>query len=233
MSQKKGSAGSGSSGRGLDKVRVKRKKGRKASSQRWLQRQLNDSYVFEAQKAGYRSRAAFKLIELNDKFDLFNPGMHVIDLGAAPGGWTQIALDKYKAANVVGVDLLEVEPVAGATLFVGDLYDDDMPEKLQTALGQKADVVLSDMAANTVGHPPTDHLRTIALAELAADLALTTLKKGGHFVCKVFQGGANKALLNLLKGQFEMVKHYKPPASRKGSPETYLVAKDFIGDVES
>jgi len=224
--------GNTSSKRGRKKVQVKTKKGRKTSSQRWLHRQLNDPYVAAAQREGYRSRAAYKLLEINEKFDLLNAGARVLDLGAAPGGWTQVATKVLgESGHIVAIDILEMEPLAGAITFQGDIYEEDAPDKLIKALDGKADLVMSDMAANTVGHPPTDHIRTIALAEAALDIAIMTLKPGGHFVAKVFQGGANQDLLTLLKDNFQSVKHFKPPASRKGSPETYVVAKGFKGDV--
>ncbi len=210
------------------KTNLKRKKGRKNSSQRWLQRQLNDPYVHEARKKGYRSRAAFKLLQLNEKFHFLKTGQKVLDLGAAPGGWTQIAANAVAPqGKVVGIDILEMEPIAGAVNLQGDIYDEGVLDTLIQELGSKADLVLSDMAANTIGHAATDNLRTIALAEAAADVAIHTLKESGTFVGKVFQGGANKGLLDLLNAHFEKVKHFKPPASRKGSPETYVVAMGF------
>jgi 23S rRNA (uridine2552-2'-O)-methyltransferase len=203
---------------------------RTTAQQAWLSRQLNDPYVAAAKAQGWRSRAAFKLIELDDKFDLIKPGQRVVDLGAAPGGWSQVAV-KRGAGRVVGVDLLAVDPVAGAELLQGDFNDDDMPARLSALLGGPADVVLSDMAPNTTGHTATDHLRIIALAELALDFAIKILAPGGSFVAKVFQGGSEKNMLIPLKHCFTSVKHAKPPASRKGSSELYVVATGFRGDL--
>lgn len=214
-------------------VRVKSARGRKNSSTRWLQRQLNDPYVREAQRLGYKSRAAFKLAELDDQLKLIKPGTVAVDLGAAPGGWCQILVQR-NAKHVVAIDLLEVKDVPGISFIQMDFTDDDAPEKLITMLeGHKADVVLSDLAPNTVGHPKTDHLRTMALVEMAWDFAKDVLAPNGHFVAKVFQGGTGNELLNQIKPHFKTVKHVKPKASRKESPETYLVAlnfKDNIGD---
>ncbi len=210
--------------------RVKTARGRKPSSTRWLQRQLNDPYVHEARRLGYRSRAAFKLLELDDRFHILRPGLRVIDLGAAPGGWTQVALRRVGAnGKVVGIDLLEIDPIPGALLMQGDFLDDASPGLLQEALGGRADVVLSDMAAATTGHPPTDHLRIVALVEVALLFAVETLAPGGSFVAKVFQGGTERTLLELLKKNFSSVRHAKPPASRKESAETYVVAMGFKG----
>jgi 23S rRNA (uridine2552-2'-O)-methyltransferase len=208
--------------------RVKTARGRKLSSTLWLERQLNDPYVARAKAHGYRSRAAYKLLELDDRFHLLKPGARVVDLGAAPGGWAQVALERG-AAKVVGVDLLEMEPIAGATLLVGDFTDPETVAAVRAALGGAADLVLSDMAANTTGHRATDHLRVVALAEAAAAFAEDVLAPGGGFVAKVFQGGAEGELLARLKSRFASVRHAKPPASRKGSPETYLVATGFKG----
>ncbi|HZH28320.1 MAG TPA: RlmE family RNA methyltransferase [Azospirillaceae bacterium] len=229
-----GAAGSGAtinpSGRQLT-VRVKTAARRSVSSTRWLQRQLNDPYVTEAKKRGYRSRAAFKLLQLDEKFKLLRPGMRIVDLGAAPGGWTQIAVDVAKpgttGARVVGMDILEMEPVAGATILLGDFMADDAPDRLIEALDGPADLVMSDMAAPTTGHPPTDHIRIMAMAELAYDFARTVLTEGGAFVCKVFQGGTERGLLEQLKRDFKTVRHAKPPASRAESAETYVVAQGF------
>ncbi|MEQ8603931.1 MAG: RlmE family RNA methyltransferase [Marivibrio sp.] len=212
-------------------VRVKTARGRKSSSTRWLQRQLNDPYVQEAKRLGYRGRAAFKLKEIDEKYGLLpTGGGAVVDLGCAPGGWVQVALERMgERGTIVGVDLLECEPIAGATLIQADFMDDDAPARLKAEMQGPADVVLSDMAANTTGHAQTDHLRTQALAELAYDFAAEVLKPGGAFVSKVFAGGAGKDLLDLLKRDFDKVAHVKPPASRKESPEMYVVAQGFRG----
>tara|TARA_R110002096_G_scaffold24705_4_gene77672 strand:- start:246 stop:980 length:735 start_codon:yes stop_codon:yes gene_type:complete len=208
--------------------KVKTARGRKLSSTRWLQRQLNDPYVQRAQAEGYRSRAAFKLIELDDRFHVVPKGGRVVDLGAAPGGWVQVALARG-AQTVVGVDLLEIDHIAGAELMVLDFSEPDAPAKVKAALGGPADAVLSDLAPWTTGHKSTDHLRIIALVELAAAFALETLKPGGSFVAKVFQGGTEDELLNQLKGRFKKIRHAKPPSSRAESAETYLVATGFKG----
>ena len=208
--------------------RVKTARGRKLSSKLWLERQLNDPYVRRAKSEGYRSRAAFKLVELDDKFHILKPGMRVVDLGAAPGGWVQVALERG-ASQVVGVDLLEMEPITGAELMALDFTEVDAPGKVKAALGGPADVVLSDLAPWATGHKATDHLRIIALVERAAEFALETLKPGGAFVAKVFQGGAEGALLERLKHRFAKVRHAKPDASRAESAETYLVALGFKG----
>lgn len=215
-------------------VRVKTARRRKTSSTRWLQRQLNDPYVAEARRRGFRSRAAFKLLDIDDRYQFLKPGMAVVDLGCAPGGWTQIAVDRVKAGKdsggkVVGVDLLEAEQVAGATIFQADFMDDDTPDRLKALLDGPADAVLSDMAANTTGHPQTDHIRIIALAETALDFAFEVLAPGGVFVAKVFSGGAEATLLNQLKHNFQKVAHFKPPSSRKESAETYVIAIGFKG----
>jgi len=213
--------------RGLTK-RVKTAKGRKASSTRWLQRQLNDPYVERAQARGYRSRAAFKLAELDDRFGLIAAGARVADLGAAPGGWAQIALERG-AQRVAGIDLLPIEPLAGAAFLELDFTADGAPEAVKAALGGPADLVLSDLAPSTTGHKATDHLKIIALVEAAAEFAMETLAPGGAFVAKVFQGGAEKALLDRLKARFDKVRHAKPDASRAESAEIYLVATGFCG----
>jgi 23S rRNA (uridine2552-2'-O)-methyltransferase len=206
-------------------VAVKTAKGRSVASQRWLVRQLNDPYVAAAKQQGWRSRAAFKLLELDERFRLIRRGARVVDLGAAPGGWTQVAVQR--GARVVGVDLLAMDPVAGAVVLQGDFTEDSVQERLLSELGGKADLVLSDMAPNTTGHVATDHLRIMALAEAAADFAIGTLAEGGGFVAKVFQGGAERVLLDRLKRQFASVRHAKPPASRKESSELYVVATGF------
>lgn len=211
--------------RGLS-VFLKTARGRTTASQKWLSRQLNDPYVRAAKEQGWRSRAAFKLIELDDRFHLIAKGCRVIDLGAAPGGWAQVAV-KRGAAAVVGVDLLPMDPVAGATILVGDFMDDAVPGQLTALLGGKADLVLSDMAPNTTGHNATDHLRIMALADLALHFATGQLNEGGAFVAKVFQGGSERAMLERMKRSFAVVRHAKPPASRKESSELYVVATGF------
>jgi 23S rRNA (uridine2552-2'-O)-methyltransferase len=213
--------------RGLS-VAVRTAKGRSVASQRWLSRQLNDPYVVAAKAQGWRSRAAFKLIELDERFHLIRPGIRVVDLGAAPGGWSQVAV-KHGAASVVGVDLLPVDPIGGAVMLVGDFSDVEVQDRLVEMLGGKADLVLSDMAPNTTGHGATDHLRIVALAEAAVAFALEVLAEGGGFVAKVFQGGAERTVLEALKRHFSSVRHAKPPASRKESSELYVVATGFRG----
>jgi 23S rRNA (uridine2552-2'-O)-methyltransferase len=207
-------------------VSLRRTGGKSSSQQAWLRRQLNDPYVAAARAQGYRSRAAFKLIELDDRYKLIAKGARVVDLGAAPGGWTQVAIQRG-AASVVGVDLLPVDEIAGATLLTGDFNDEDMPARLAELLGGKADLVLSDMAPNTSGHAPTDHLRIMALAELALEFATQILSPDGAFVTKLFQGGSEKTMLATLKQRFAKVRHAKPPASRKDSSELYVVATGF------
>jgi 23S rRNA (uridine2552-2'-O)-methyltransferase len=209
--------------------RVKTAKGRTASQVRWLERQLNDPYVKQAKAEGYRSRAAYKLIELDEKFGLLKGAARVVDLGIAPGGWTQVVRAKSPKAQVVGIDLLPVEPIEGVTIFQMDFMADAAPQALAEALGGAPDLVLSDMAANTVGHKQTDHLRTMGLVEAAAWFAVENLAQGGAFVAKVLAGGTDTELLNLLKQHFTTVKHAKPPASRKGSSEWYVVAQKFKG----
>ena len=216
------------SGRNPEK-RVKTAKKRTESSTRWLQRQLNDPYVKQAKAEGYRSRAAYKLIELDEKFGLIRGSKRVVDLGIAPGGWSQVVRKLAPKAAVVGIDLLETEPLDGVTIFQMDFMDDAAPAALEEALGGPPDLVLSDMAANTVGHKQTDHLRTMGLVEAAAWFACDTLEKGGTFVAKVLAGGTDADLLALLKKHFKTVKHAKPPASRKGSSEWYVVAQGFKG----
>jgi 23S rRNA (uridine2552-2'-O)-methyltransferase len=221
-------------GRRSLKVRVKTARKRTASSTRWLERQLNDPYVARAHAEGYRARSAFKLIELDDRYRLLVPGKRVVDLGAAPGGWSQVSAARVRSSSaapppVVAVDYLDMAPISGVTILKLDFLDADAPEKIRSALGAEANVVLSDMAAPTTGHRRTDHLRTIALCEAAADFAATILKPGGDFVAKVFQGGAEGELLARLKRDFATVHHVKPPASRAGSVELYMVAKGFRG----
>ena len=217
--------------------RVKTARNRTTSSNRWLERQLNDPYVIDAKRLGFRSRAAFKLVQLDDRFHFLRPGKRVVDLGAAPGGWTQVAVDRVKSllpggGKVVGIDILEWAPMAGATVLTHDFLDDATPQILKDALGGPADVVLSDMAAPTTGHPATDHLRIIQLCEVALDFALTVLAPGGTFIAKVFKGGTERELLDLLKRSFVTVRHAKPPASRAESAETYVVAMGFRGHPE-
>jgi 23S rRNA (uridine2552-2'-O)-methyltransferase len=207
-------------------VSLRTAKGRSAASQRWLARQLNDPYVQAARQQGWRSRAAFKLAELDDRFRLVRRGARVVDLGAAPGGWTQLAV-RRGAAQVVAIDLLLMDPVPGAVVLAGDFAEPEMQTRLIEALGGKADLVLSDMAPNTTGHTATDHLRIVALAEAALEFALGVLAEGGGFVAKVFQGGAERQMLDRLKRHFSTVRHAKPPASRKESSELYVVATGF------
>ncbi len=209
--------------------RVKTAKGRKVSSTRWLERQLNDPYVKRARAEGYRSRAAYKLIELDEKFHFLKGAARVVDLGIAPGGWTQVVRKRLPNAAVVGIDLLPTDPIEGAVILEMDFLAEDAPEKLREALGGEADLVLSDMAANTVGHPQTDHLRTMALVEAGLEFAGEVLKPGGAYVAKVLAGGADNNLVAELKRRFTTVKHAKPPASRKGSSEWYVVAQGFKG----
>jgi 23S rRNA (uridine2552-2'-O)-methyltransferase len=224
------SKSSNTSGRGHVRAKLKDRKDRTVSSARWLERQLNDPYVHAAKAKGYRSRAAFKIVELDDKFRFFKKGARVLDLGAAPGGWSQIAVQRVGAAGrVVAMDILAMEPIDGATIFEADMLDDETPQLLIDALGGPADVVLTDMAAPTTGHRATDHLRTSALLEAAIDMAEATLRPGGAFVGKAFQGGAANELLTRLKKRFASVKHVKPPASRSQSVELYLVAQGFKG----
>jgi 23S rRNA (uridine2552-2'-O)-methyltransferase len=226
----KGAGGGGrSGGRGGLHERVKTARRRTASSTRWLQRQLNDPYVRRAQAEGYRSRAAYKLLELDEKFALLKKARAVVDLGITPGGWSQVVRKANPRARVAGIDLLPCEPIEGVEILEMDFMDDAAPDALIEALGSAPDLVISDMAANTVGHPQTDHLRTIALAETAADFAVRNLQPGGAFVAKVFAGGADRELLTVLKRNFATVKHAKPPASRKGSPELYVIAQGFKG----
>ena len=206
--------------------RVRTARSRSPASARWLERQLNDPYVARAKGAGLRSRAAFKLIEIDEKFKLLRPGLGVVDLGAAPGGWTQVAVQKG-AARVVAIDLLPIDPIPGATILQGDFLSDDAPDRVRAALGGPADLVLSDMAANTTGHAATDHLRIMGLAEAALDFAVSVLAPSGAFVCKLFQGGGERAFQDVLKQRFAKVRHAKPPASRRDSAETYVVAQGF------
>ena len=221
-----------SRGSGGHHQRVKTARGRTAQSTRWLDRQLNDPYVKRARAEGYRSRAAYKLSELDERFGLLKGAKRVIDLGIAPGGWAQVVRKASPRAIVVGIDLLPVDPIDGVIIHQLDFMDDRAPEVLMADLGGAPDLVLSDMAANTVGHPQTDHLRTMALVEAAADFAVTVLRPGGAFVAKVLAGGADSELVALLKRHFAQVKHAKPPASRKGSVEWFVVAQGFKGRPE-
>jgi 23S rRNA (uridine2552-2'-O)-methyltransferase len=222
----------GPAGRRLT-VKVKTTGQRSASSTRWLERQLNDPYVAEARRLGYRSRAAFKLAQLDDRFGLIQPGARVVDLGAAPGGWTQVAAERSRAREgrglVVAVDLTPMEPVAGAEILELDFLAPEAPGRIRAALGGLADLVMSDMAAPATGHPQTDHLRIMALAEAAYAFAKEVLAPGGAFLAKVLRGGAEKQLLDALKRDFATVRHVKPPASRADSAEIYVVATGFRG----
>lgn len=244
-SKKGGTGGRRSSGRGARdgtnstagrnmRVRVKKAKRRKTSSTQWLERQLNDPYVAQAKRDGYRSRAAYKLLEIDEKHKLLRKGMRIVDLGAAPGGWSQIAAKRLGSNSdnplVVGIDYLEVEPIPGVFLLHMDFLDDEAPGGLIAALGgSKPDLVMSDMAAPTTGHRQTDHIRTLHLCEVALDFAKENLNQGGGFLAKVFRGGTEQSLLNELKQNFQKVYHIKPPASRKESPELYVLAKGFKG----
>ncbi|MGH6782924.1 MAG: RlmE family RNA methyltransferase [Sphingomonadaceae bacterium] len=212
--------------------RVRTSKGRTAASTRWLERQLNDPYVKKARAEGYRSRAAYKLTELDEKFGLLKGAKRIVDLGIAPGGWSQVARKLVPRAAVVGIDLLPTDPIDGVTIFQMDFMDDAAPERLTDVLDGPPDLILSDMAANTVGHPQTDHLRTMGLVEAAVDFAIHVLEPGGTFVAKVFAGGTDHDLLTILKRNFATVKHAKPPASRKDSSEWYVIAQGFKGRAE-
>jgi 23S rRNA (uridine2552-2'-O)-methyltransferase len=221
------------------KVKVKTARGRKLSSTRWLQRQLNDPYVKRARADGYRGRAAYKILELDDKFRFLVPGARIVDLGCAPGGWCQVAVKRVNALGdrrdkaqgyVLGVDLQEVEPLAGAEIHQLDFMEDGADEKVKTWLGGMADVVMSDMAASASGHKQTDHLRIIALCEAAAELAFDVLEEGGTFVAKVLAGGAEGSLQALLKRRFDKVSNVKPPASRSDSSEKFVVATGYRRD---
>jgi 23S rRNA (uridine2552-2'-O)-methyltransferase len=227
----KTSSASGTNAREL-KVRVKSARGRTTSSARWLERQLNDPYVAEAKRRGLRSRAAFKLIEMDDRFHFLRRGMRIVDLGCAPGGWCQVAAERVYsiggAGFVVGVDLTPVEPIPGVTLILGDFLDDAVMDEVTAALGgAKADVVLSDMAAPATGHKQTDHIKIMALCEAAAEFAVANLAIGGTFCAKVLRGGTEQTLLVSLKQHFRTVRHVKPKASRADSAETYVLATEF------
>jgi 23S rRNA (uridine2552-2'-O)-methyltransferase len=211
------------------RVRVKTARKRTAQSTRWLERQLNDPYVRRAKADGYRSRAAYKLIELDERFAFLKGKKRVVDLGLAPGGWSQVVRRQVPKAAVAGIDLLPVDPIDGVTILEMDFLDDAAPDKLMADLGGAPDLVLSDMAANTVGHPQTDALRTLALVETALAFAIDVLEPGGAFVAKVFAGGADSELVAEMKRNFTTVKHAKPPASRKGSVEWFVVAQGFKG----
>jgi 23S rRNA (uridine2552-2'-O)-methyltransferase len=215
------------------RTKIKKKSGLKESSRRWLERHMNDPYVQRSKAEGFRSRAAYKLIEIDDRYHILKPGMKVIDLGAAPGGWCQVAAARTRSTaekpGVVGIDYLGMDAVPGAVVLEMDFLDPEAPARLIETLGSEPDVVLSDMAAPTTGHRRTDHIRTTALSEVAADFALSVLKPGGHFLSKTFQGGTEKGVLDLLKKNFRSVHHVKPPASRDESVELYLLAKDFKG----
>jgi len=210
--------------------RVRTAKGRKVSSTRWLERQLNDPYVKRAKAENYRSRAAYKLIELDERFGLLKGVKSVVDLGIAPGGWSQVVRRKAPQASVVGIDLLPTDPLDGVAILQMDFMAEDAPAKLNEALGGPADLVLSDMAANTVGHQQTDHLRTMALVEAGLEFAQEVLRPGGAYVAKVLAGGADNQLVAELKRSFTSVKHAKPPASRKDSSEWYVIAQGFKGE---
>ena len=221
-----------SGGRG-PRQRVRTAKGRRVSSTRWLERQLNDPYVRRAKAEGYRSRAAYKLLELDERFGLLKGVKAVVDLGIAPGGWSQVVRKTAPKAAVVGIDFLPTDPIEGVTILQMDFMDDVAPDKLKEALCGPADLVLSDMAANTVGHPQTDHLRTMGLVEAGMAFAAEVLRPGGAFVAKVLAGGADNNLVAELKRHFASVKHAKPPASRKDSSEWYVIAQGFKGAAPS
>jgi 23S rRNA (uridine2552-2'-O)-methyltransferase len=209
--------------------RVKTAKGRKVSSTRWLERQLNDPYVKRAKAENYRSRAAYKLLELDERFGLLKGATAVVDLGIAPGGWSQVVRRRSPKASVVGIDLLPTDPIDGVEILQMDFMDEDAPQRLKDALGGPADIVLSDMAANTVGHQQTDHLRTMGLVEAGLEFATEVLRPGGAYVAKVLAGGSDNQLVAEMKRHFTTVKHSKPPASRKDSSEWYVVAQGFKG----
>lgn len=231
MSTSKKSKGGGN--RDLS-VKVKTAKGRKLSSTRWLQRQLNDPYVADAKRDGYRSRAAYKLIEIDDKYALLKPGMTVVDLGCAPGSWTQIGVQRIKSlegeGRIIGLDLIEVEPIPGADLIVGDFLDEQTLKQLEAfCAGRDVDLVMSDMAPATTGHKSTDHLRIMALCEAALYFAYDCLAPNGTFLAKVFQGGTEADLLADMKKRFKTIRHIKPKASRADSSELYVLATGFCG----
>ena len=234
MSKRPGSGRSkGKSGARELFTKVRSAKGRKLSSTRWLQRQLNDPYVAEAKRMGYPSRAAFKLVELDEKFKFLKPGKRVVDLGAAPGGWTMVAVEKVitnkKRGKVVALDINEMDDVAGATVLQHDFLDNDAPDLLKKALDGPADIVISDMAAPATGHTSTDHIKIMALADTALDFACEVLAPDGIFIAKVLKGGTENELLAVMKQKFKTVRHAKPPASRQDSAESYVVATGFRG----
>jgi 23S rRNA (uridine2552-2'-O)-methyltransferase len=210
--------------------RLRTARGRRASSTRWLERQLNDPYVRRAKAENYRSRAAYKLLELDDRFGLLKGVKSVVDLGIAPGGWSQVVRRRSPQATVVGIDLLPTDPIEGVAILQMDFMADDAPVRLKEALAAPADLVLSDMAANTVGHQQTDHLRTMGLVEAGLDFAIQILRPGGAYVAKVLAGGADSGLVSEMKRHFATVKHAKPPASRKDSSEWYVIAQGFKGE---
>ena len=218
--------------RGLHQ-RVRTARGRSVSSNRWLERQLNDPYVRRAKAENYRSRAAYKLLELDERFGLLKGVKAVVDLGIAPGGWSQVVARRAPGARIAGIDLLPTDPIDGVTILQMDFMDDAAPARLREALGGAPDLILSDMAANTVGHARTDHLRTMGLVEAGLQFAVETLRPGGAFVAKVLAGGADSNLVGELKRHFATVKHAKPPASRKESSEWYVVAQGFKGRGEA
>ncbi len=233
-SKSPGSTANSRGGERTMKVRLKSARQRTTSQQRWLERQLNDPYVAAAQREGLRSRAAYKLTEIDERHQILKPGQRVVDLGAAPGGWMQVAVDKVKALDgrgqVIGIDYLEMGAIPGATILMLDFLDESAPGKLRALLRDGgADLVLSDMAAPTTGHAGTDHLRIMALAETAAEFAREILAPGGAFLCKMFQGGTERDLLTALRRDFRIVRHVKPPASRKESSELYVLATGFRG----
>lgn len=239
-SSKGGGKRPGSGGGGGERTltqRVKTARGRKLSSTLWIQRQLNDPYVQKAKAAGYRSRAAFKLIEIDDRFGFLKPGRTVVDLGAAPGGWSQIAAERVRASAarpVVAIDILPMDPIHNVTILTQDFNEESAPDAIVEALGgRRPDIVLSDLAPETTGHRATDHLRIVGLVELAQDFAARTLAPGGVFLAKVFQGGTEGDLLAALRRDFRTVRHVKPPASRPESPETYVLATGFRGQPEA
>jgi 23S rRNA (uridine2552-2'-O)-methyltransferase len=218
----------GSSGRQTGERKIHAHHAKSDSSKKWLERQLSDPYVRKAKDEGFRARAAYKLLEIDTKIGLLKRGQRIVDLGCAPGGWLQVAVAKG-ALEVVGIDLLAVDPVEGAHIIQGDVNEPDDVARMLKGLTGKPDLVLSDMAANTTGHKQTDHLRTVALVEMAAAFAVEHLAPGGSFCSKVFQGGTTKDVLDMLKANFKTVKHIKPPASRAGSPEIFVIAKGFRG----
>jgi 23S rRNA (uridine2552-2'-O)-methyltransferase len=234
MAVKKGDGGGASR---VLRTKIKKKSGLKESSRRWLERHMNDPYVQRSKAEGYRSRAVYKLMEIDERYKILKPGMLIVDLGAAPGGWSQYAARKLGSTDakplIAAIDYLDVDPIPGVTILKQDFLDEDAPQKLLDALGGPPDVVLSDMAAPTTGHRRTDHIRTMHLGEVAADFALQVLKPGGHFLAKTFQGGAENELLANLKRHFRSVHHVKPPSSRGESVELFLLAIGFKGRPEA